>query len=112
MDAIYDFIAAHPVPLLGFMSLVTLVNHLRRKSQVTASEVFAHSAAMGIVLAVLVSVAISDKRLIVTFGEFTAILIAHGVWLFVLLCVVLKRVGAYLLTHWRGEKWVKELDYI
>jgi hypothetical protein len=36
----------------------------------------------------------------------------YGTMLYVVLCDVLLRGGANYLTRTRGEKWVKELDYI
>lgn len=112
LAAIISFVEAYTTPLLLFVSLVTLVNHLRRKSQVTYIEVFVNSGAAGIALMALVVTSVSEKRTGLSFGEFAAMLTAYGVWLFVLICDVLRRVGAFLLTYWRGEKWVKEIDYI
>lgn len=41
-----------------------------------------------------------------------AVLLFYGVSMFVLVSGILLVWGAAALTRWRGEKWVKELDYV
>jgi hypothetical protein len=46
------------------------------------------------------------------FKDLVFVLFAYGVFLFILLCEILIEGGAAKLTARRGEKWVKELDYL
>ena len=45
-------------------------------------------------------------------GRMVSVLLMYGVGLFVLLSTYMVQGWAGRLTGWRGDKWVKELDYI
>jgi hypothetical protein len=49
---------------------------------------------------------------VIQFGNMVALLFLYGVTLYIVLCELLQLRLAAFLTKKRGEKWIKELDYV
>lgn len=47
----------------------------------------------------------------ISFGRVAALVLSYGVALFIVLSNYMQKGFAERLTRWRGEKWIKELDY-
>jgi hypothetical protein len=98
--------------LFALVALVLLAWHLLLRGsawQKGSRMVFA----LVLLLLPLAVIALISSRPLVRFSTIVTCVFVYSVSLFVVLSEVLTLFGgAAALTRWRGEKWVKELDYI
>jgi hypothetical protein len=109
VNSYVDFIAVNygaPAIILG--AFLFLGRHLFAKK---AADEIALSCAT-LFLSVIVFVYLSVKSEALSLARLLAFVLFFGVCLFILLSRALLGGLALKLTKWRGEKWLKELDYL
>jgi hypothetical protein len=94
--------------VIGFGAFLYLIAHLVKFMQGYATQ-FSWVMILG-TMTIFVVLAFSPHEM--SLGRMISLLLMYGAALFVLLSTHMVRGGAKRLTTWRGEKWVKELDYI
>jgi hypothetical protein len=94
--------------VVGFGALLYLVAHLLKIKTDRAIQ-FARLMIFGTV-AIFVLLAFEPQEM--SLGRMISLVLMYGIALFVLLSTHMVGGWAQRLTRWRGEKWVKELDYI
>jgi hypothetical protein len=95
-------------PVIAFGALCWLVLHLvekRARLHILFSVVMIFATA-----GIFIILAIQPQPM--SLGRMSSLLLMYGVGIFVLLSTVMLGGLAERITKWRGEKWVKELDYI
>jgi hypothetical protein len=98
--------------LFTFVALVLLGCHLLLEG---SNRWKGHRLVCGLALLVvpLVVIWLVSSRPLVRFSTIVTCTFVYAVSLFVVLSEILTLFsGATALTRWRGEKWVKELDYV
>ena len=96
----------------AFVALVLLGWHLllKRDNWWKGSRLL---VALALLVLPLTVISLASARPLVRFSTIVTCVFVYSVSLFVLLSEILTLFGgAAALTRWRGEKWVKELDYI
>ena len=95
-------------PVIAIGAVVFLGAHLlhvKRRDTVLMACLF-------IVCTVLIFLIQAFSALPMTFARMSSLVLMYGVASFVALNTLLTEGLAQWLTKWRGEKWVKELDYV
>lgn len=96
----------------AFAAVVLLCCHLLLKSHDRWKGIRLLSAVV-LLAAPLIVIALASARPLVRFSTIVTCVFVYAVSLFVVLSEILTLFGgAAALTRWRGEKWVKELDYV
>jgi hypothetical protein len=109
MNQWVDWLATeYGAAVIGFGALLYLIAHLRNFNQERAIQ-FSWFMLVG---AATIFVLLSFRPQEISFGRILSLLVMYGVALFALLSTYMRRGWAGRLTRWRGDKWVKELDYI
>jgi hypothetical protein len=108
IDAFVKWIGANYLsPFLGTFAVLFLAMHFYSKKTLPAVL-----QVLMIVVTVAFFVVLSIDPAPIALGEIGAVLFLYGTMLFILLSTILQSGVAAWLTRKRGEKWVKELDYI
>jgi hypothetical protein len=98
--------------VFAFVALILLGGHLLFKGSARHKRVRLLIALL-LLLAPLIVIALASARPLVRFSTIVTCVFVYAVSLFVVLSEALTLFGgAAALTRWRGEKWVKELDYV
>jgi hypothetical protein len=100
-----------PLMLVG-LALALLTVHFLWKMPAN-HRALAYISFSLVVWGLLALVSLGSKEVVgITYLQAAEMLLFYGISLFVLLSEVLMLWGAALLTRLRGEKWVKEFDYL
>lgn len=112
MDAANDFVnwlaEGYGTPVVAFGAVIFLGAHLlkvKRRGWVLMACLFIICT-----IAVFFIQAFSHQPM--TFARMASLVLMYGVASFVALSTLLTEGLAQRLTKWRGEKWIKELDYL
>jgi hypothetical protein len=112
MDTANDFIdwlaEGYGTPVITVGAIAFLLAHLlqiKRRDTVVLAAIFVVCA-----VAIFLIQAFSPHPM--TFARISSLVLIYGVATFVALSIVLVEGAAQRLTRWRGEKWIKELDYV
>jgi hypothetical protein len=95
-------------PVIAIGAAAFLIAHLlqvKRRDTVALACVF-------IVCVITIFLIQAVSPLPITFARMLSLVLIYGVASFVALSTILTGGLAQRLTKWRGEKWVKELDYV
>jgi hypothetical protein len=106
MDTHSNYVTAFLVVAYFAMLLVHLVRNTRDRFMLVLSGLVSF-ATFGIFV-----VRFFDQSITIGFFEFAGQMLVYGMVLYVFIGESLLWGIAARLTRWRGEKWVKELDYI
>jgi hypothetical protein len=112
MGSIDGFISRHQSEILTVALSLVLFKHFIRPRSSSVPELLFFSLVPMIALAGFFIIAFGSEPEPVTLSQFVALLLCYGVVLYVLLCDALMLGFADYLTRKRGEKWIKELDYL